>query len=285
MALIQEWNRLFELPEFVNLAAQVNQTMAGRTIRQGVLGKTPHKFLWCNTKSDEFERLTEGRRIGQARARGKWLFIPLDPGYVLLLGEFGGKVLHHIAGSRVPDKYHLLIRFEDGSFFSATTQMWGAIELHEAGKEQERNYIKGMRPTPVEPGFTLDYFTKLVDSLLEGEKRSVKGLLTQDQLIPGLGNAIVQDILFRSRLHPRHPISDLNRQQRRKLYDAILKTVRESIAKGGRCDEYDLYNRPGKYIRLMDSKAAGRPCPDCRTPIEKMQYLGGACYFCPRCQT
>ena len=79
-------------------------------------------------------------------------------------------------------------------------------------------------------------------------------------------------------------MDDLSKGQRRKLYNAILKTVREVIAKGGRYDEYDLYNKPGKYIRIMDSKAAGRPCPECKTKIEKIQYLGGACYFCPRCQ-
>jgi formamidopyrimidine-DNA glycosylase len=67
--------------------------------------------------------------------------------------------------------------------------MWGAMELYELGQEQERQYVKGMRPTPIEPNFTFEYFSTFIDSLLEGEKRSVKGLLTQDQLIPGLDNA------------------------------------------------------------------------------------------------
>jgi formamidopyrimidine-DNA glycosylase len=35
----------------------------------------------------------------------------------------------------------------------------------------------------------------------------------------------------------------------------------------------------------MDSRSVGRPCPRCHTRIEKMQYLGGSCIFCPRCQT
>ena len=117
-----------------------------------------------------------------------------------------------------------------------------------------------------------------------GEKRSVKGLLTQEQLIPGLGNAISQDILFRAGLHPRRPLGDLSEEQRRRLYDAIESTVREVIAGGGRNDEYDLFNHPGGYVRLMDSKTAGGPCPVCGTLIEKFQYLGGACYICSRCQ-
>jgi len=275
---------MFELPEFATLARQINETLTGKVIWEGSLGNSPHKFVWYNRSPDEFARLVKGKVVGKARAKGKWLFISLDPGYILLFGECGGKILYHPAGSAPPGKYHLLLTFEDGSHLSAMTQMWGAMELHEAGKEQERQYVKGMRPTPAEPEFTYEYFSALIDSLLAGEKQSVKGLLTQNQVIPGLGNAIAQDILFRSGLHPRHPIADLNERQRRKLYDAILATVGEVTAKGGRYDEVDLYSNPGRYVRLMDAKAAGNPCPQCGTPIEKIQYLGGACYFCPRCQ-
>jgi formamidopyrimidine-DNA glycosylase len=109
-------------------------------------------------------------------------------------------------------------------------------------------------------------------------------LLTQDQLIPGLGNAIAQDVLFRARLHPRHPIADLSTDQRRALHDAIVDVTLAIVEKGGRYDETDLYNNPGGYIRLMDKNAVGRPCPECGGEVEKMRYLGGACYFCPGCQ-
>jgi formamidopyrimidine-DNA glycosylase len=275
---------MFELPEFVTLARQMDETLTGKIIRQGSLGNSPHKFVWYNRTPEEFARLTEGKSVGEARARGKWLFVPLNPGYLLLFGECGGRLLHHPAGSQLPEKHHLWLTFEDGSSLTATTQMWGAMELYEAGQEQDRQYVKGMRPTPTDAEFTFDYFSGLIDALRTGEKRSAKALLTQEQLIPGLGNAIAQDILFRAGLHPRHPLGDLGPQQRRELYDAILATIQEAIAKGGRNDEVDLHNRPGGYVRLMDSRAAGKPCPACGTVVEKIQYLGGACYFCPRCQ-
>jgi len=275
---------MFELPEFVTLARQMNETLAGKIIRRGSLGNSPHKFVWYNRTPEEFARLTEGKSVGQARARGKWLFVPLDPGYLLLFGECGGRLLHHPAGSPLPEKYHLWLTFEDGSSLTAMTQMWGAMELYEAGREQERQYVKGMRPTPTDPEFTFDYLSGLIDELRTGEKRSAKALLTQDQLIPGLGNAIAQDILFGAGLHPRHPISELSPLQRQRLYDAILATVHDAISKGGRNDEVDLHGRPGGYVRLMDNRAAGQPCPVCGTAVEKIQYLGGACYFCPHCQ-
>jgi formamidopyrimidine-DNA glycosylase len=275
---------MFELPEFVTLARQMNDTLKGKTIERGQLGNSPHKFVWYNRSHEEFERLTEDKTVGEAQVRGKWLFLPLEPGYVLLLGECGGKVLYHPPGSKVPKKFHLYITFDDDSFFTATTQMWGAMELYEAGEERTRQYVKGMRTTPIEPEFTLDYFSALLDDLVEGPKRSAKSLLTQDQLIPGLGNAIAQDILFRAHLHPRHPLADLSTTQRRALYDAIVTTTGEVIAQGGRYDEYDLYNNRGGYVRIMDKNAVEQPCPECGGQIVKIQYLGGACYFCPSCQ-
>jgi formamidopyrimidine-DNA glycosylase len=275
---------MFELPEYIILANQINETLKGKTIKKGSLGNSPHKFVWYNRSHDEFESLTQRKTVGEAWAKSRWLFIPLEPGYTLLLGECGGKVLYHSPGSKAPSKYHLFLTFEDGSFFTATTQMWGAMELYEKGKELERQYVKGMKTTPIEPEFTEGYFSALIDTLIPQAKRSVKSLLTQDQLIPGLGNAIAQDILFRARLHPKHPIDQLDQGQRQLLYQAILDTVHEVIAQGGRYDEVDLYGHPGKYIRLMDSKALDRPCPGCGGKIGKMAYLGGSCYFCPQCQ-
>lgn len=275
---------MFELPEYIVLAGQMNDTLQGKLIQSGNLGNSPHKFVWYNRTDEEFAALTEGKRVGKAWAKGRWLFIPLEPGYVLLFGECGGKMLYHSPGSNLPKKYHLCITFEDDSFFTATTQMWGAMELYEKGEEQNREYVKDMRTTPIEPGFTFKYFSTLIDGLVAEKKRSAKALLTQDQIIPGLGNAIAQDILFRARLHPRHPISDLDADQRKALYDALINTVAEVVEKGGRYDEFNLYGNRGKYVRIMDKNAVSKPCPECGGEIKKTQYLGGACYFCPSCQ-
>ena len=275
---------MFEIPEIVNLAKQFNETLKGKTIREGSLGNKPHKFVWYNRTHEEFAKLTKGKKIGETKAKGKWLSIPLDPGYVLLFGECGGKLLYNPQGSKMPKTYHLYLIFTDDSFLSFTTQMWGAMELYKKGEEEKRKYVKDMRVTPVEKEFTFEYFSNLIDSLLNDKKRSVKGLLTQDQLIPGLGNAIAQDILFKARLNPKFPISELDKSKRKKLYKEILSTVKEAIKKGGRYDETDLYNNHGEYIRILDKNTLGKPCPVCGKKIEKMQYLGGTCYFCPTCQ-
>jgi len=124
---------VFELTEVVTLAKQINGTLIGKVTRSGSLENAPHKFVWYNRSHNEFKSLTRARTIGEAYARARWLFIPL------------------------------------------------------------------------EPGFTFEYFAGLLRDLGQEERRSAKGLLIQDQLIPGLANAVAQDMLFRARIHPRFP--------------------------------------------------------------------------------
>ena len=169
---------MFELPEITTLANQMNTHMAGKSIAEGMLGNSPHKFVWYNRKHDEFARLTRGKVVGRAWVQGRWLIVPLELGYNLVLGECGGKVLFHPADSELPEKYHLWLEFEDGSSFTVTTQLWGAMELFEAGREQERQYIKGMRVTPVERAFTFKYFSGLIDELLKGPLNGGKSIYT-----------------------------------------------------------------------------------------------------------
>lgn len=275
---------MFELPEMVTLAQQINEKLRGKTVQKGGLGNSPHKFVWHNRTPEEFQSFTACRTVGEAYARGRWMFVPLEPGYVLVFGECGGKLLHHQPGDKWPKKYHLDITFEVGSSLTATTQMWGAYELYEQGKELEREYIKDMRTTPVEPEFTLEYFNDLIEEICAQKKQSVKGLLTQDQVIPGLGNAIAQDIMFNANLHPKHSIAKLSAEERETLYTAIVESVQQVINAGGRYDETDLYGQPGRYVRIMDKEALKRPCPGCGGEVIKIQYLGGACYLCPTCQ-
>jgi formamidopyrimidine-DNA glycosylase len=275
---------VFELPELTVIAAQMNDVLPGLTVAGGTLGHSPHKFVWYDREPEEFAALTAGLRAGPAWAEGKWLFLPLEPGYVLLLGEWGGRIRYHAPGEALPTKRHLDLTFTTGAALSATTQMWGGVHLSETGREHDVNYVKDMRPTPLDDAFDRRYFDDLVVAARQGGKRSVKGLLTQDQLIPGLGNAIAQDIMFRSRLHPRRSLADVSQRQLDDLFAAITGTVNDVIAAGGRSDERDLFGRPGGYVRVMDSRAAGRPCPACGTPVEKVSYLGGDCYFCPVCQ-
>ncbi len=274
---------MFELPEYLTIAKQMNKSISGKTVLSGVMGNSPHKFVWYNQNPQAFSRIVNGKTIGDAYCKGRWLFIPLEPGYVLVLGECGGKIIL-VDSNNVPSKYHLLLNIEGNKSIYAMTQMWGAMELYRKGEELKRQYIADMRTTPLDKEFTYKYFKSLIDEARSEKKRSVKSLLTQDQLIPGLGNSIAQDILFNARLHPKTQIEVLSEEEIMTLYKSIKETVNDAAKNDGRNDEYDFYGNLGKYERVLDSKSIERGCPVCKSKIEKIQYLGGSSYYCSKCQ-
>jgi formamidopyrimidine-DNA glycosylase len=125
----------------------------------------------------------------------------------------------------------------------------------------------------------------LFNALKPGEPRSIKYFLISEPGIWGIGNGCLQDILFRARIHPRCPAVGLTSSQRRALFTAITQTIRGAVRLRGRTDEYDLFGERGAYERTLSAATAGKPCPRCtEESIRKESFLGGATYYCPRCQ-
>ena len=118
----------------------------------------------------------------------------------------------------------------------------------------------------------------------EESTRSIKYFIISEPGIWGIGNGCLQDILYRARLHPKRRVVDVTADERHALYTAIRDTLKQMVELGGRESERDLYGNRGGYVRILDSKTKGTPCPECGTAIENAQYLGGAIYFCPTCQ-
>jgi predicted PolB exonuclease-like 3'-5' exonuclease len=50
---------MFELPEMITLAGQMNEALKGKTILRGQLGNSPHKFVWYNRVDAEEQMMIE----------------------------------------------------------------------------------------------------------------------------------------------------------------------------------------------------------------------------------
>jgi len=269
---------MIDLPEVLTIAEQMNKEIKGKRIEHGNRGNSVHKFAWYNREPEEYEEILAGKIVGEATGDGNWISVPVEPGFMLQFGDMGGRILFHQNEGTLPKKYQLMLRFEDGTYLTVTIQLWGFIKLVESSEVRPRAL------TPISDEFTYDHFEQLIEDYEEREKKSIKYFMISKSGISGIGNSYLQDILFRAKIHPKRIVADINDEECRGLYDAITGTIREAIELGGRYDERDLYNNPGQYERILDSKAKGNPCPECGTPIEKIQYLGGASYFCPDCQ-
>ena len=278
---------MIEMPEATTIADQMNAELTGKTIASFGRGNKTHKFLWLNRPAEEYIAILPGLRVAGASSFGRSIYLHLG-NHMLWWSDAGGKILFHAPAEKSPKNYHLGWKFTDGSSLTFALQMWGAVKLLDETDFTEIPHDEIGIP-PLSPEFTFEGFNQMLDAYPEKTSKGIKGfLVATGYAIPdpihGLGNAIVQDILFNARLSPKRKIPDISPVERRNLYDAIQNTISEAIELGGRYDEVDLYGQKGRYVRLMDSKTNGTPCPNCGIYIQKISYLGGACYLCPQCQ-
>lgn len=138
------------------------------------------------------------------------------------------------------------------------------------------------KPSPLGDGFDAAYF----DRLVAGAKPnlSAKAFLATQQRIPGLGNGVLQDILFNARIHPKRKMATLGERELDALFGAVKSTLAEMTAVGGRDTEKDLFGNSGGYKVVLSKNTYADPCPVCGGALVKEAYLGGAVYYCPHCQ-
>ena len=275
---------MIELPEAAVISQQMADRLASKTIAEAVFGHTPHKFAFANHTPAEYAEILAGRILGEARAHGNAILLPVGEAWVLALGGGGERILYHADASTLPKRHQLLLRFSDKTFLSVTVQGWGNVLLLRPSEFLEHSHIGPARPSPLDEAYTLAHFETLFDALDPDGRTSMKTFAISDPKIWGIGNGCLQDILFQGRLHPKRPAISLSPDERRALWSAAVTVSRQIAAAGGRETERDLFGRPGGYQRILHSKSAGTPCPTCGSLIERFQYLGGACVVCPQCQ-
>jgi len=109
-------------------------------------------------------------------------------------------------------------------------------------------------------------------------------LLATEQRIPGLGNGILQDILFNAKLHPKKKVGSLSDGDKEALFDSLKITICAMASEGGRDTERDLFGNPGSYKTILCKNTVNKPCSICGTMIKKEAYMGGSVYYCDKCQ-
>jgi len=139
------------------------------------------------------------------------------------------------------------------------------------------------KPQVMSGDFTQEYFLSLINNE-DVQKKSVKAFLATDQTIPGLGNGVLQDILYNARIHPKTKINNISFSKREDLYCCIVDTLGEMYRLNGRNTETDLLGRKGNYVPSLSKDTAGKPCPRCGETIRKENYMGGSIYYCSECQ-
>ena len=272
---------MIELPEARVIAKDLRKEILNKMIVDVRGNFTDHKFTFYHEDPNQYKSFLVGKKVTKINDRNYYIEIEIED-YLLLFRD-GANIRYYNNLQDFPEKSKLLIEFNDGSFISTTTSMYCFIGVFKKNEQVDNLYynleLKGIGA--LDKAFTFDYFKNLAD---EHSKLSIKAFLATEQRILGLGNGILQDILFNAKLHPKRKVGTLEADQLKNLYLAIQNTIQKMIDGDGRDTEKDIYGKNGKYQTILSSKTYKNGCQLCHGEIKKEAYLGGSIYYCPGCQ-
>lgn len=273
---------MIEIPEALVISKQLNETISGKKISKVTAAHSPHKFAWYYGDPKEYHDLLAGRRIGKAQAYGGLVEIEAE-GAVILFGD-GVNIKYHRENETIVKKHQLFIEFEDNTAITGSVQMYGGMWCFKDGEFKNTYFLQAKEKTsPLSEGFDIDYYLNIINAP-EVEKLSAKALLATEQRIPGLGNGVLQDILFNAGIHPRKKVKTFTEEDKNMLYHSIKSTLAEMVLQGGRDTEKDIFGSSGGYKTKLSKNTVNKPCSLCGEIIKKEAYLGGSIYYCSGCQ-
>ena len=141
-------------------------------------------------------------------------------------------------------------------------------------------HVATLGPDPLGDGFD----QAALGALLQKAGRSqLKGVLKDQRVIAGIGNAYSDEILHAARMSPFKPASSLTEQELTTLYDAIQTELRGAIQRAEGLAAKDLKGEKKSGLRVHGRK--GEKCPVCGDTIAEVSFSDSSLQYCPTCQT
>lgn len=273
---------MLEYPEAKVIAAQLQAVVCHKPIMEVTMNGSPHKFAFYVGEPADYAGFLAGRCFDGTTSYGGQVELRADE-YRLVFND-GVNLRYHESASPLPAKHQMLIVFADKSALSGSVQMYGGLMGFREGEfDNPYREVAIRKPDPLSEDFSEAYFTAiLLDEKVK--KLSMKAALATEQRIPGVGNGVLQDILWAAGLHPKRKVSTLSAQDISQLYHTLRERLQQMVAGGGRDTEKDLFGQTGRYISRLSKLHLDEGCDMCGSAIRKEAYLGGSIYYCPKCQ-
>jgi formamidopyrimidine-DNA glycosylase len=269
-----------ELPEVEALAAYLRERAVGHAVDRFEVAS----FSALKT-FDPPPSAVAGRAVTGAGRHGKFLDIELggDLHLVVHLARAGWLHYRDAFKSNAPLKpgsgpIALRIRLDDGSGFDLTEA--GTQKSLAAYLVRDPNEVPGVaRLGPDVLAVDRDTFAER----LRSRRGQVKGVLTDQEVLAGVGNAYSDEILHVAKLSPFALTNRLTEEQMTTLYEATRQVETDAVARsvGQRAAELKGEKRAGLRVHAR----TGLPCPVCGDTVREVSFADKSLQYCPTCQT
>ena len=267
-----------ELPEVEALAAYLRERAVGHTVeRIEVAGLSALKTY------DPPVSAAAGQPVTGATRHGKFLDVSVGDLHLVVHLARAGWLHYRESLSKTPLRpgsgpIAVRVRLSDGSGF----------DLTEAGTQKKLAAYLVRDPAEV-PGVAKLGPDALAVSREEFEQRlkvrrgQVKGILTEQEIIAGVGNAYSDEILHAARLSPFAITDRLPPEALDRLYQAMRAVLTDAVSRsvGQKAATLKGEKRSGLAVHAR----TGLPCPVCGDTIREVSFYDSSLQYCPTCQT
>jgi formamidopyrimidine-DNA glycosylase len=269
-----------ELPEVQALVTDLRGRLDGRAVaRIDVVAFAALKTF------DPPPSALQGMFVDGVERRGKFLDIAVGGLHFVVHLARGGWIHWREtvpAAPPRPGKGPLAARvvLDDQSGFDITemgTQKRLAIYL--VRRPSDVPGIARLGPDPLADAFTLETFREILGA---AGRSQIKGVLRDQEVIAGIGNAYSDEILHAAKMSPFKPAA-MSPEESEHLYDALQATLREAVRRSDGLAASQLKGE--KKSGLQVHGRAGLPCPVCGDTVREVSFADSSLQYCPTCQT
>ena len=270
-----------ELPEVTALAADLDARLSGRIIdRLSIVA-----FAALKTFDPPADAL-KGTVISGVSRHGKFLDIAAGEVHLVIHLARAGWIRWRDAPpppptgrpSRGPLAARLVL--DDGSGLDVTEAgTKKSLALSIVRDPAEVPGIARLGPDPLDTAFTRDVFAGI---LAAQGRAQIKGVLRNQGLIAGIGNAYSDEILHVAKMSPFKPAS-MTVAEVDRLYAAVQSTLHEALSRADGLSASELKSEKKSGLRVHGR--TGQPCPVCGDTIRQVIFADSTLQYCPTCQT
>ncbi|MFE7595092.1 Fpg/Nei family DNA glycosylase [Kitasatospora sp. NPDC057512] len=272
-----------ELPEVEALSVFLSERLTGRVIAR----VQPVAISALKTYDPPVTAL-EGRMVGAVSRRGKFLDVEAEGLHLVVhlarAGWLRWKDGLPAEPARPSPRNPLALRVrlvgEAGDGFDLTEAgSKKGLAVYVVREPGEVPGVARLGPDPLDPGFGLADFA----ALLRGERRRLKGVLRDQGVLAGVGNAYSDEVLHAARMSPYKLAASLTEDEVARLYEALGGTLREAVERSRGLAAGEL--KAEKKLGLRVHGRTGEPCPVCGDTIREVSFADSSFQYCPTCQT
>jgi DNA-formamidopyrimidine glycosylase len=174
----------------------------------------------------------------------------------------------------------LRVALDDGSGFDLTEA--GTKKRLAAYVVTDPQTIEGIArlgPDPLAPDFDVN----ALDAIIRGRRMQIKGLLRDQSVIAGVGNAYCDEILHVAKMSPFKIADTLTPDDVAVLYDAMTTTLRDAAKRAADLDAGELKAEKKSNMRVHGR--TGQSCPVCGDTVREVSFADSSLQYCATCQT